>query len=360
MSVKMIINADDFGPIDFINQGVYHHLKAGNLDSTQVLVNMDQDVLKKNLATLHGYVPESTVFDLGVHFTLTSGAPMTGKNNPGRLWGKMIDENKDGSVQFKKYQKFYFGYATYLEAIRNEFRVQRDSLLKLVDEVNTEKGETKLQVTSASNHHNLFTIAPDLFDVYFSVSQEKGLKIRSPKAMPYKVMNQYYEYILPLFNLSDSKEQRHLMADMNNNFAENYFTDKEEKNVPSPAYIDIEFYKGVGSLGIGKVTKNKISNRKEAFDEVVSRAKAYTPDTNVEPSPAIVEVVFHLGAPTAESIGMKYKDMVEGYPGITHKYFDNRETEVAALTELSSIYADLIKTRVSWNECGVVTYRKKG
>ena len=149
---------------------------------------------------------------------------MSGGSDKAKIWGKMIDKNKDGSVQFKKYQKFYFGYAEYLDVIRNEFKTQRDALLKAVSAVNSEKGSVKLEVTSASNHHNLFTIAPDLFDAYFSVSHEKSLKIRSPKAMPYKVMNQYYEYVLPLFNLSDKKWQRQLMAEMNDNFAENYFT----------------------------------------------------------------------------------------------------------------------------------------
>jgi hypothetical protein len=285
---------------------------------------------------------------------------MTGGANMANLWGKMVDKEKKGVIAFKKYQKFYFGYAEYLDVIRKEFEMQRDVLLKLVSEVNKEKGSDRLEVTCASNHHNLFTIAPDLFDVYLGVSQEKGLKIRSPKAMPYKVMNQYYEFVLPLFNLSDSKEQRHLMADMNNNFAENFYTDTESKDVPSPAYIDIEFYKGVGSLAIGNVTENKIDNRKKAFKEVIDRAKAYIPNASVEPSSAIVEVVFHLGAPSPATTGMKYKDMVEGYPGVTHKYFDNRETEVATLNDLSRDYSDLIKTKVSWNDCGTIKYRKKG
>ena len=71
-----------------------------------------------------------------------------------------------------------------------------------------------------------------------------------------------------------------------------------------------------------------------------------------------MEVVFHLGTSTPVSTGEKYKDLIEGYEGVISKYFDNREIEVAALTKLSQgKHKDLIQTKVSWDECGKVTYR---
>ena len=84
----------------------------------------------------------------------------------------------------------------------------------------------------------------------------------------------------------------------------------------------------------------------------------YVPKQGLEPVPAIVEFVFHLGAPDNVTKGMSYKEMVAGYPGVSHKYFDNRETELLCLNDLSVEFKDLVKTKISWDECGKVTYRQ--
>ncbi|NRA12888.1 MAG: ChbG/HpnK family deacetylase, partial [Crocinitomicaceae bacterium] len=172
MSFKLIVNADDFGPIDFINQGVYHHLSQGNIDSTQVLVNMDPAKLKANLKRLYGYVPADRTFDLGVHFTLTSGGPLSGHENNYAAWGSMVETTKEGITQFKDYTKFDYTYGNRINVIQKEFEAQRDVLVRLTKEVNSEMGNVKLVVNSVSNHHNIFTIAPDLFEVYVKVAEE--------------------------------------------------------------------------------------------------------------------------------------------------------------------------------------------
>jgi hypothetical protein len=51
--------------------------------------------------------------------------------------------------------------------------------------------------------------------------------------------------------------------------------------------------------------------------------------------------------------------MVTGYPGVSRKYFDNRETEVATLNDLGNTNNKLIKTSVSWTEYEIVKYRMK-
>lgn len=360
MAFKLIVNADDFGPIDFINEGIYAALAKGQLDSAQVLSNMDPVVLKTNLKRLHSFVPADRTFDLGSHFTLTSGAPLSGGPNFGNIWGKMVEE-VDGKVQFKDYTKFHMGYGDYLKVIENEFAAQRNILNKLVDEVNAEAGSTKLIVNSASNHHNLFTIAPDLFEVYVKVAESnpgKVLKIRSPKAMPYNTIKLYYNLVLPLLNFSDDKAQRHLMEEMCINFTNNNYTTSRAITIESPAYIDIDFYKGVGSVGIGDLSERKIENREEKFIEMIDRANKYVPNVDVEPAQAIVEFVFHLGARGKLPADMPFKDMAVGYPGVTHKYFDNRQTELLVLDRMTKNYGDLIKTKVSWDECGKITYRQ--
>lgn len=364
MSIKIILTADDFGPIEFVNQGVYHHAMQGNIDSTQVLVNMNEADLKASLKKLHSYIPADRTFDLGVHFTITSGAPLTGGDNDDakkKCWGKM-SRKKKGKLLFKDYTKFYFGYEEYLDKIEKEFVAQRDTLFRLVDKVNTELGKVKLVVTCASSHHNLFTIAPKLFEAYVKVAQggKKSLAIRSPKALTYATAKLYYNLVLPLRNLSDRKSDRKLMEEMCFNFSNNKYTKEREVVIDSPAYIDIEFYKGLGSLGEGRLTRTKVEDRKEVFGDMITRAKKYSPNQDIEPATAIVEFVFHLGAGDEKTKELSFKQIGKDYPGISVKYFDNRQTEVLGLNDLSTDprYREYITTKVSWDECGKVTYRK--
>ena len=79
---------------------------------------------------------------------------------------------------------------------------------------------------------------------------------------------------------------------------------------------------------------------------------------DIEPVPAIVEFVFHLGASDEVTKGQSFEQMVAGYLDFTHKYFDNRLKELLCFNELSSDtkFKDLIKTKVSWDECGEVSY----
>lgn len=360
MAFKLIVNADDFGPIDFINEGIYAALAKGQLDSAQVLANMDPTKLKANLKRLHSFVPADRILDLGIHFTLTSGTPIWGGPNFGNIWGEMVEEVK-GKVQFKDYSKFHMGYAKYLKVIESEFTSQRNRLVQLVKEVNLEVGTNKLIVNSASNHHNLFTIAPDLFEVYVRVAQGnpgKPLKIRSPKASPYQTIKKYYDLVLPLFNASDNKNQRKLMEQMCLNFSNNNYTSSKAISIESPHYIDIDFYKGIGSLGVGDLSKNKIENRVKKFKEMISRAEAYVANTTIEPAQVIVEFVFHLGARGPIPATISFEQMAIDYPGVTYKYFDNRETELMVLDKMSDEYGTFVKTKVSWDECGKITYRQ--
>lgn len=354
--MKIIINADDFGPIDFINEGIYKHVREGNLDSVQALPNdRSESHLLDSFRKLHESVPAGRKLEVGVHFTLTSGGPIVGGDDTAKaqLWGKMVEKNGD-KTQFKAYSKFYFGYAAYMDLIREELKAQRERIEQMVHQVNQEKGTPKLAVTSASSHHNLLTIAEDIFEVY--VEAAKGLRLRSPKMKPAETSNTFYGFVLPLFNMTDNAEQRQKMAAMNKAFAENKYLGSKSIELASPAYLDVQFYKNLGSLGVGKVTKAKINSRMKQFKDMINEAIQYTPNTAVESHKKVVEFVFHFGQRSEIMGKMKYADMTKHYAGVTHKYFDNREVEVAALEKLCTDYGHYIKEFVSWEECGVVKY----
>ncbi len=358
-AMRIIINADDFGPIDFINQGIYAQVIAGNLDSVQTLVNgADQNKLYESLLRLHDCVPNDRRLDVGVHYTLTSGSPLVGRsdNSTGRIWGDMVQQKRRDPVEFKGYMHFNFDYKPYLSLIGEEFQAQRELLQSLVDKVNGQRGKTKLFVNSVSSHHNMLTVAEDLFETYVNAS--KGLRVRAPKMVPSGTSKSYYGFVLPLFNLTDSQEQRQAMEKLNKAFSRNEFLGKNSVEIHSPSYIDIEFYKNLGSLGLGKLKRKKVEERKEKFAEMIRRAREYTLNPQVEEGDKIIEFVFHLGTRSPQDKNKRYKEMTEGYPGVTHKYFDNREVEMEALFELSNsdAFRNIIKDNVSWDECGIVKY----
>ncbi len=70
---------------------------------------------------------------------------------------------------------------------------------------------------------------------------------------------------------------------------------------------------------------------------------------DIEPVPAIVEFVFHLGASDEVTKGQSFEQMVAGHLDVTSKYFDNRLKELLCFNELSTDtkFKDLIKTKVS-------------
>jgi predicted glycoside hydrolase/deacetylase ChbG (UPF0249 family) len=362
--MKIIINADDFGPIDFINEGVYYHTRQGNLDSVQALPNVDSAQLEKAFAKLHDAVPAGRKMEVGVHFTLTSGEPISGEDNAGRLqrWGSMVEKVKakdkeKEKVQFKSYQHFDFTYTARLPLIHEEFLAQRKRIEDAVNKVNTAKGSTKLVVNSASSHHNLLTAADDLFEAY--VDAASGLRVRSPKMKPVGTSKSYYGFVLPLLNASIQDDQRKRMKELNKAFAVNKYLGNKSIELLSPAYIDVEFYSSLGSMGIGNITDAKIRKRVKAFDNMIQTAIQYTPNTAVESHKKVIEFVFHLGRRDATMQNMDYEQMVSNYSGVTHKYFDNREVELRALEQLALTYGQYIKENVSWNECGTVKFLKQ-
>jgi hypothetical protein len=78
---------------------------------------------------------------------------------------------------------------------------------------------------------------------------------------------------------------------------------------------------------------------------------------DIEPVPAIVEFVFHLGVSDEVIKGQSFEQIVAGYLDVSDKYFDNRLKELLCFNELSADtkFKDLIKTKVSWDECGEVS-----
>ncbi len=67
--IQLILNADDFGLTQGVNDAVFELARLGSLSSTTVMVNMPHAEAARDLPAIDG-------FGLGLHFNLTEGCPV--------------------------------------------------------------------------------------------------------------------------------------------------------------------------------------------------------------------------------------------------------------------------------------------
>lgn len=370
MKTLYIFNADDFGPIDFINRGVIKAVKIGMINSVQVIVNGDsRNSLAKKLTELSRAVPDGKTVDIGIHYTLTSGEPLTpiGVNQKAKKdhWKELV-KIKDDTCFFLNFKKFNFNYKSHLPAIRNEFLAQKNKLGDIIHRVNVAEQNQNLVFSSASSHHNTVTISTVLFNIFLEVSAMGRYPVypRSPKSIPKLRMFLYYRFAISLINFTDKRHHRKHMIKQLKAFRENRFLAKQ-LHLKSPNYTEFGFYNNLGSFSIFNIfSRDKLRKRKNKYQKswfkMMERIKAYKPSPEVESTKVkVVEFVFHLGYPDKQNTN--YKNMVINYEGITHKYFDDRvaETEFLEALQKSGFHQeDVIDHLTSWKNCQFITYLK--
>lgn len=112
--MKLIINADDFGLSESINNGIIEAYKEGLISSTTIMINMPyvEDAISK--------WKQNNSLGLGLHINLTQGSPISTNVN------SLVDDNG----MFHKHRKIENGEieVSYEDAYR-EIKAQIDKLL---------------------------------------------------------------------------------------------------------------------------------------------------------------------------------------------------------------------------------------
>jgi predicted glycoside hydrolase/deacetylase ChbG (UPF0249 family) len=354
METNYIFTADDYGPIDFINRGVCYAVNKGLINSVQIIVNTDLPKLRQAIKNLHDSVPQEAKLDVGIHLTLTSGKPLLKQQNKQghSAWGKMLKKG-----QFKDFKKFYFGYDQHLSMIEAEFDAQLNRLKDVLNAI----PNCRLELTSVSHHHNIFSLSHSLFSRYVDVAEKHNpkLALRPPKALPVKTNETLFGFVVPFLNLTDNKADRMKMVRMNAALAKNEYAGPKDLVVKSANYIDIDYYSKLGSFLVTKLFEQKrIEAHRESIKEMLKRAEEYQPIKDREPDNKIIEFVFHVGDHKANRRG--FKRMVRHYPGISHKYFENRQHELVVLEELFNEQGNELRSKlVSWKDCETINYKKQ-
>ena len=159
MSIKLIITADDFGLCEEVNQGIEECIKAENVTSTNVMVNMP------NWRSAFFLKNEYQNISLGIHFNLSQGKPV---EEPSKI-PSLVDENGNFLNQ-RKFRKNLLLGKIKKQDIRKELTAQCQEYI------------STLGLPNYWNSHQNTHLWPISFDVFLSVAQEFEIeKMRSHK-----------------------------------------------------------------------------------------------------------------------------------------------------------------------------------
>ena len=355
MSTRYILNADDYGPIDFINRGVKAAVRKGIINSVQVLVNYDlentlvEDKLYNDLYDLYSLVPQNSMLDLGIHFTLSSGPPLYKAENKTikQTWGDMV-YRKDGNYYFTPYTNFHFDWVynktRFEPLIKKEFEMQLQRLKEKLALVDPEG--KKLRLTSSTSHHNLHLTSRHLLAIYLEVVESAGLGMRSPLSVPKQKDKMYFSFVLPLLNMLINQDHQDEMKYVIKQLEKKKYPGGGPMVMKTPDHTDISYYKGLGTLFSGTpATDKKVSKQIKKFRKMAERE--HTKDS-------VVEFVFHLGQGESDD----FDAMVSHYPGVNGKYFDNRRIELKALAKARwfGSLAHVFLSKYSWDIAREITF----
>lgn len=164
-SSKIILTADDYGAMPFIDVAIEEAVAKGKINSVATFVtygkyNEDKiEHIKQLIKDAPGKV------GVGLHFSLTAGQPLSNGLGP------IVETDEHGVKRFSEAQRFPFDHLSKDEVAR-ELELQIE---KMADHLG---GAEKID--SISNHHGVAYMDHELFDVLSSVAARYEIPIRSP------------------------------------------------------------------------------------------------------------------------------------------------------------------------------------
>jgi len=162
---KIILTADDYGAIDFIDTGILNALSDRNINCVSAFVCFYDS--KKRMETLvqkQNEVKADHKVGIGLHFSLTTGEPITRSDATGLVShnGRFLSPRK---YPFKRVTKA-------IGQFEAELRAQIELLGRWLGGVEN--------IDHISNHHGVVYVDDDLFKVYARVVAEYKIPMRSP------------------------------------------------------------------------------------------------------------------------------------------------------------------------------------
>lgn len=308
---SIILTADDYGACDFIDNGIIRALRLEKINTvTAFVTHPDSKERMESLIALREELKQQNngayTFNIGLHFSLTSGNALTGESS------LTIDEaGDDGSYEFREAKNYPFGKIK-IDDLQNELIAQ----LNLLDE-----WLNGTPIDHVTNHHGITYLDLDFFEKYINVisvyndqKYKTNIPIRSPMSWLKSDMHVWKNGLVLIPILKQG--------------------------------IELGFWKKLEEL-----TKRKLKIREEDAFRLEINYPIFLADTiyglpakdNLEflmkelsSRDYSAEFMFHLGHPGREVADMqKTINELSTIPhGIDIGYFLNRTKELEALTQL--------------------------
>jgi len=312
---EILVTADDIGVVEKIDDGAIEALQKGWINSIAVLVNKDPndtvylDNLKTRLEHLGDEVYNST--HIGLHFTATSGKPLSKlnlvpklvKGDRFKLFGKLTGELDGRDID-----------AAYVDQYIHELEKQYERFCHVFGR----------QPDHLTSHHDSHTYKRDLFERFHRFAEAHQVPVRSHSFIPNS-----NRVMFDLFGVSDvdilsvRRMGRYL---------------EEWDGLPFEALtadIDTRFY----GPPLGKINKRRRFTKER--DKKISKLKEKILRDFLCSDSESLELLIHLmklppGECYQRDLMRRESEFLNGYKGIKVNYFDGRCAEFRALEKIGS------------------------
>lgn len=170
----LIINADDFGLLPEVNQGIIECFESGSITSTTLMVNMEggQDAVEQ--------AKKHPTLGVGFHFTLTQGKPLSSKREIPTL------VNGDGNFYPRgQLEKRIIMGKVAADDLKKEFLAQIEGFK-----------QWGLEMTHIDSHHHIH-----MFPIIFKIVSDYAHRTALPLRIPWVS----YGFATPTLNLNGIK-----------------------------------------------------------------------------------------------------------------------------------------------------------
>ena len=158
--LKLVINADDFGFSETVNEAILKSFRFGILPSTSIMAN------GKLFDHAVEIIRSNPKLDIGVHLTLVEEKPILNQNKIPSL----VVENGNFYKHAIDFTKKYLSEKISIEEVRNELKAQIEKLL-----------DHGIKISHIDSHQHLH-ILPRILDITIELANRYKIKfIRIPK-----------------------------------------------------------------------------------------------------------------------------------------------------------------------------------
>lgn len=165
---KIILTADDYGAIDFVDDAIIESIKDGNINCVSTFVCFPTSMarvlrlveLKKELEKIN-----KPSFGIGLHFSITAGNPIYSNDSS-------LCERVKGIPQFLNAELYPFTKIVHTH-LDKELSAQIERLANWVGGIQN--------IDHVSNHHGVVYVDEEFFTVYSDNIKDHQIPIRSPK-----------------------------------------------------------------------------------------------------------------------------------------------------------------------------------